>query len=122
VAAALLDGRVTLDTYAAARLSDPALLALAARVSHSLDPDSSFPDGFPGWVRVRLRDGRVVEAREPDGRGGARRPLAPQAIVEKFRDNAARALGAAAVRRLEEAALALDALGDVGALMELCGA
>lgn len=122
VAAALLDGRVTLDTYAAARLNDPALLALAARVSHTLDPDSRFPDGFPGWVRVKLRDGRVVEAREPDGRGGARRPLTPQAVVEKFRDNAARALGAAAVRRLEEAALGLDALADVGALMVLCRA
>jgi len=42
--------------------------------------------------------------------------------VEKFRDNAVRALGAAAVRRLEDAALALDALPDVGALMALCRA
>jgi 2-methylcitrate dehydratase PrpD len=122
VAAALIDGRVTLDTYAATRLSDPALLGLAARVGHALDPDSRFPDGFPGWVRVKLRDGRVVEAREPDGRGGARRPIEPQAVVEKFRDNAARALGAAAVQRIEEAALGFDALHDVGALMRLCRA
>ncbi len=42
------------------------------------------------------------------------------ARLRKFRDNAVRALGAAAVRRLEDTALALDALGDVGALMELC--
>ena len=48
--------------------------------------------------------------------------LAPQAVVEKFRDNAVRALGAAAVRRLEDTALALDALPDVGALMALCRA
>lgn len=48
--------------------------------------------------------------------------FAAQAIVEKFRDNAARVLDAAKVRRLEEAALALDALPDVRALMELCGA
>ena len=122
VAAALIDGRVTLDTYAATRLSDPALLGLAARVGHALDPDSRFPDGFPGWVRVKLRDGRVVEAREPDGRGGARRPIEPQAVVEKFRDNAARALGAAAVQRIEDAALGFDALHDVGALMRLCRA
>jgi 2-methylcitrate dehydratase PrpD len=122
VAAALLDGRVTLDTYAPARLADARLLALAARVSHALDPDSRFPDGFPGWVRVKLRDGRVVEAREPDGRGGAKRPLEPQAVVEKFRDNAARALPAPAVRRIEDAAGRLETLTDVGALMKLCGA
>ncbi len=122
VAAALLDGRVTLDTYAPARLADGALLELTARVGHALDPDSRFPDGFPGWVRVTLRDGRVVEAREPDGRGGARRPLEPQAVVGKFRDNAARALGEAAVQRIEDAVLALDALDDLGALMRLCRA
>ncbi len=122
VAAALIDGRVTLDTYAPVRLADARLLALAARVSHAIDPDSRFPDGFPGWVRVKLRGGRVVEAREPDGRGGAKRPLEPQAVVEKFRDNAARALPASAVRRLEDAAGRLETLTDVSALMKLCGA
>jgi len=119
VAAALVDGRVGLDTYAPARIADERVLALAARVTHAVDPDSRFPDGFPGWVRVRLRDGRVLEAREPDGRGGARRPLEPQAVVEKFRDNAARALPPPAVTRVEEAAQGLDALADVGSLMRL---
>ena len=119
VAAALVDGRVGLDTYAPERIADERVLALAARVTHAVDPDSRFPDGFPGWVRVRLRDGRVLEAREPDGRGGARRPLEPQAVVEKFRDNAARALPPPAVTRVEEAAQGLDALADVGSLMRL---
>lgn len=120
LAAALVDGRVTLDTFAPERLGDRRLLALAARVRHTVDPTSAFPDGFPGWVRVRLTDGRRLEAREPDGRGGLRRPLPPTAIVEKFRDNACRVLPAARVDELEHAALALDTLGDVGALMRLC--
>jgi 2-methylcitrate dehydratase PrpD len=119
VAAALLDGRVGLDTYAPARLGDPRLLDLAARVTHAVDPDSRFPEGFPGWVRVKLRDGRTVEARQPDGRGGAGRPLPPQAVVAKFRDNAARAVGPAALARVEAAALGLEALDDVGRLMRL---
>jgi 2-methylcitrate dehydratase PrpD len=75
VASALLDGRVGLDTYAPERLGDTARLALAARVTHTVDPDSSFPRGFPGWVRLRLRDGRTLEARAPDGRGSRARPL-----------------------------------------------
>ncbi|MBI3635744.1 MAG: MmgE/PrpD family protein [Candidatus Rokubacteria bacterium] len=117
MAAAFLDGRVGLDTYDAKRLDDGALLELAGRVTHVVDPDSRFPDGFPGWVRVRLADGRVLEAREPEGRGGPRRPLPDAAIVEKFRANAARALPEAAIATLEETVLRLDRLDDVRPLM-----
>jgi len=120
VAAALVDGRVTLDTFALERLGDPRLLTLAGRVTHTVDPTSVFPDGFPGWIRVRLTDGRLLEAREPDGQGGLRRPLPPAAIVEKFRNNASRVLPARRVDELENAALSLDALREAGELMRLC--
>jgi 2-methylcitrate dehydratase PrpD len=120
VAAALVDGRVGLDTYAKDRISDERTLALAARVQHTVDPASRFPDGFPGWVRLRLRDGRLVEAREPDGRGGAARPLEPGAIVAKFRDNARRALPADRVAALEKVALSIDSLDTVGTLLAAC--
>jgi 2-methylcitrate dehydratase PrpD len=122
VAAALLDGRVGLDTFAPERLSDARLLSLAGRVAYTVDPASHFPRGFPGWVRLRLRDGRVLEAREPDGRGSPDRPLGREAIVEKFRDNAARVLPPTRVDEIERAALNLDALEDVGVLMRLCRA
>jgi 2-methylcitrate dehydratase PrpD len=120
VAAALDRGQVGLDTFAPEHLTDERLLALAARVSHQIDHGSRFPDGFPGWVRVRLRDGRVLEAREPDGRGGPARPLPPEAIVAKFRDNAGLALPPDRVAALERAALDVDRLENVGALMSLC--
>jgi len=120
VAAALVDGRVGLDTYAKDRIRDERTLALAARVQHTVDPSSRFPDGFPGWVRLRLRDGRRVEAREPDGRGGAARPLEPGAIVAKFRDNAGRALPPDRVAALEKAALSVDSLDNVGTLLATC--
>ncbi|MGH7392512.1 MAG: MmgE/PrpD family protein [Candidatus Rokuibacteriota bacterium] len=122
VAAALVDGAIGLDTYAPDRLGDPRVLALAARVEHRVDPHSRFPDGFPGWIRIGLAGGRVLEAREPDGRGGPRRPLPAEALVEKFRANAARALPADRLAAVERAARGLDALGEVGALMRLCRA
>ena len=78
--------------------------------------------GSFGWVRVRLGDGRLVEAGEPDGRGGAARPLEPAAIVAKFRDNAGRALPSARVEAIERAAAALDTLPNVAALMVACRA
>jgi 2-methylcitrate dehydratase PrpD len=122
VASALIDGRVGLDTYAPERLGEPWRLALAARVTHAVDPDSVFPRGFPGWVRLRLRDGRTLEARVPDGRGSLARPLPPEAIVEKFRDNATRALSPATVAEIEQMVLRLDTLTDVRMLTALCRA
>lgn len=122
VAAALIDGRVTLETYAAERLDDAATLRLTARVVHGVDAASTFPKGFPGWVRIHLRDGRTVEARAPDGRGGPDRPLGTEAVIAKFRDNAGRVLPASRVQDVERVALALDALEDVGDLMRLCRA
>ena len=119
VAAAFIDGRVDLDTFTPARLGDERLLALAARVQHLVDPTSAFPDGFPGWVRVRLADGRVVEAREPDGRGGPSRPLPESAVVEKFRDNAGRALPETRREELERAVLSLDGSPDVRKVIAL---
>ena len=122
VAAAFVDGRVGLDTYAAERLDDARILTLAERVACRPHRDPALPPGFPGGVRVRLTDGREVEAHEPDGRGGPARPLPDGAIVEKFRRNAARALPDTRVAALERAALGLDALTDVRALMQLCRA
>ena len=81
-----------------------------------------FPRGFPGWVRVRLTDGRLLEARAPDGRGSVSRPLPAAAIVDKFRDNAGRALAPARIGEIERAVLALDTLADVRSLAALCRA
>ena len=48
------------------------------------------------------------------------RPLHPDEVASKFRDNASRALPAGRVHALERAALALDTLDDVRRLTELC--
>jgi 2-methylcitrate dehydratase PrpD len=120
VASALIDGRVGLDTFSPSRLGEAGRLRLAERVTHAIDENSAFPKGFPGWVRIRLHDGRALQARAPDGRGSLARPLPSEAIVEKFRDNAGRALPAERVAAIERAALTLDSLPDVRALVALC--
>jgi 2-methylcitrate dehydratase PrpD len=119
VAAALIDGQVGVETFSSPRLSDPALLGLAARVRYTVEPDSPFPRTFPGHVIVRLHDGRTLEAREATNRGGPEAPLPVTAIVEKYRDNASRALSESQARALEKVALGLEGLDDVGALMAL---
>ena len=66
--------------------------------------------------------GALLEARAPDGRGSVSRPLPVSEIVEKFRDNAGRALTPARIDEIERAVLALDTLADVRSLAALCRA
>jgi 2-methylcitrate dehydratase PrpD len=117
VAAALAEGRIDIDTYSPSRLGDPRLLALAAHVRYAIDPASRFPAVFPGHVRVALKDGRVVEARVDNAR-----PARRDAIIQKFRANAARALPPARVAELEGAVLELDRAASIVSLLRLCRA
>jgi 2-methylcitrate dehydratase PrpD len=117
VAAAFVDGRVGIDTYSAARLTDSRVLSLAARVRYTIDHDSRFPAVFPGRVRVRLNDGRALEARIDDAR-----PPRREAIIDKFRANAARALPSHRVAELEHRVLELERAPSVAPLVALCRA
>jgi 2-methylcitrate dehydratase PrpD len=118
VAAALVE-EVGVDTFSAGRILDGRLLALAARVGYRVDPASPFPRSFPGRLRVRLADGRVLEAAAPFNRGSAENPLSREEIFAKFRANASRALPPARVERLEEGLLDFERAADLRALLAL---
>jgi 2-methylcitrate dehydratase PrpD len=79
---------VGLSDFADDAVRDPAVLALAAKVRYRIDPQNPYPKNFTGHIRASLRDGSVVEERQPHMRGGAREPLARADIEEKFLLNA----------------------------------
>jgi hypothetical protein len=54
-----------------------------------IDPDNPYPNNYTGHIRAKLRDGSVVEERQPYLRGGAQEPLTQQDVVDKFSLNAA---------------------------------
>ena len=60
------------------------MLALAGKVRYRIDPDNPYPNNFTGHIRVTLRDGSVVEERQPHMRGGAHEPLTRADIEDKF--------------------------------------
>ncbi|MBN3763479.1 MmgE/PrpD family protein [Burkholderia sp. Ac-20365] len=108
VATGLLHGRFTLDDLDPAALGDEAVRALAARVTHEADPDTTFPLHYTGEVIVHTRDGRRLMHREAINRGSADRPLSNDDIVAKFYDNAQRGVSRAEAERICEAVLSLD--------------
>src|SRR6266481_1932991 len=120
VAAALVGDRVGIGTFSEEGIREPGALALAARVRYTVDPSSPYPRTFPGWVKVRLRDGRMLEAREESQRGGPEMPIAPDEVIAKFRDNAARLMPPARVDALESAVLGMERARNLGLLLALC--
>jgi 2-methylcitrate dehydratase PrpD len=88
IASGFVRGNVGLSDFTDAAVNDAAVLAVAAKVRYVIDPDNPYPDNFTGHIRAVLRNGRVVEERQPHMRGGAHEPLTRQDIEDKFALNA----------------------------------
>ena len=77
-----------LGDFTDAAVRDPSVIALAGKVRYQIDPQNPYPKNFTGHIRATLRDGTVVEERQPYMRGGAQEPLTRADIEEKFLLNA----------------------------------
>ena len=84
---ALTYGHVGLEAFTEATARDPKVAALASKVGYKIDPANPYPDEYTGHVRITMKDGKVLEERQPHLRGGHREPLTRADIEEKFRAN-----------------------------------
>jgi 2-methylcitrate dehydratase PrpD len=108
VAAALIGGGglgVALDDFSDANAADPRYLALASRVTCVASPecDAIFPNQFPAVLRIRLRDGRLLEEKVLANRGGPGNPLSEAELVRKFMSNASRVMDESRAGRVADA-------------------
>jgi 2-methylcitrate dehydratase PrpD len=87
IAAAFLGGDVSLSDFTDAAVREDAVRALALKISYQIDADNPYPHAYTGHIRVRLRDGRTLEERQPHLRGGAREPLTRADLEQKFLRN-----------------------------------
>jgi 2-methylcitrate dehydratase PrpD len=88
LASGFVHGGVGLNAFTEAAIRDSRVLALAAKVNFVIDPDNPYPNNYTGHVRATLRDGSVVEERQPHLRGGAKEPLTRRDVIDKFVLNA----------------------------------
>src|SRR6516225_2198818 len=88
IATGFVRGNVALSDFTDEAVCDPAVLALAAKVRYRIDPQNPYPKNFTGHIRATLRDGSIVEERQPHMRGGAHEPLTRADLEEKFMLNA----------------------------------
>lgn len=93
-AAAVVFGRVGLDTFAAAALSNPRVTTLMPHVAMRVDPslDGAGPPLTQARISVRLRDGRVLTQQANGARGYPAQPATDEELDGKFLGCARRAL------------------------------
>ncbi|EWY41699.1 2-methylcitrate dehydratase [Skermanella stibiiresistens SB22] len=89
MAIAFIEGDAGLAQFTEAKIHDPAILALAARISHVVDPANEYPRNYSGHLIATLRDGSTIRLDQPHLRGGSRAPLSHDELERKFHRNAA---------------------------------
>jgi 2-methylcitrate dehydratase PrpD len=122
-AAAVVHGRVGIDTFTASALSDPAILAVQSRVTMRVDAtlDTSAPPLTQARITVRLRDGRVLTALADGARGYPERPAGDDELATKFMSCAVQTLSESQAARALAVLREIDSIGDVRTLTALLG-
>lgn len=110
LAAAVSDGRLTVDQFAPTRLADPAILDIVRRIRVRPDPSIDKLGKARRHLvalRVTTSDGRRFDETCEFPKGSAGNPLPPSDVVAKFRDLASRLLTTPQVAQIERQILAL---------------
>jgi 2-methylcitrate dehydratase PrpD len=115
-ALALTRGEAGESEFTDATAADPGLRELAGRIRPVADPALGIPEAR---MRVRLRDGRVLDEVVRAARGTPGHPVSRHDVEEKFRRLAGVVLPAPRVGRLLETLRDLPALPDVATLAAL---
>jgi 2-methylcitrate dehydratase PrpD len=118
-AAAIVYGRLGIDTFDVGHIQNPAVQSVMPRVT--LRANEAFDKAAPlsqARVTVRLRDGRVL-SQSVDGARGYPGRLTDEELATKFAGCASRSLSEQAARAAWSALSALDNVADVRELTAL---
>jgi 2-methylcitrate dehydratase PrpD len=110
-------GTAGVADYTEEAIADPRVLDLARRVHYETKDYPTYPQAFPGGVRIRTRDGRTLAAEHDYQLGGPEAPWTAEDVQAKFRGNAGLALESDALEALQAAVLALEQQNDLRAAL-----
>src|SRR5262249_31781364 len=115
IAVALAKGAASPAEFVPATGDDPRIVRLMDRVVPVRDMalDSEYPQVWPAWVRIAMRDGRRLDERVRHPLGDPERFPDAATLGAKFRDLARRSIPDAQAERLAAAVAALPGARDV---------
>lgn len=124
VAMALLDGAVTDASFAKARLMDPAVASLMAKVKVRIDDrlNGLYPEGSPARVSLRTKAGLTYCAEVIYPLGHAKNPLSDADVVKKFHELTAVRLNEVQRASALEALSNFERYDDVRDVIKMLGA
>ena len=98
IAAALVTGKIGIDTFGASTIKDPYILSLASKTSFVVDEKDQ-------WVEARLRNGKSIRAVQNE-----LIPTSYQAAIKKFYVNAMTMVEEEKAKELFNAAMSLETI------------
>ncbi|MBI4332801.1 MAG: MmgE/PrpD family protein [Chloroflexi bacterium] len=106
------------EAFEPAKYADPVVLDLIERISVEADP--TMPDfGYNGISEITTRDGRRFQKRVDTPHGLGDDPLTDAELEEKFRQMAAKYMGADRIQEIFDTIWNIERLGDVNKLTRL---
>ena len=121
VAAALIDGKVWLETFKPERYLADDVRKLMSKMKVNVDPkaDELYPDGILNRITVKLKDGRVVTEESIYPPGHFKNPLDRGGVEEKFLRLVTRYVDEARAREFLLRAWNLEKVENVHGLIKL---
>lgn len=121
IAASLLDGRMTLQSFSMKRLRDPVIRNLIKKVRVVRQPEfvECYPQSMPSRITVKTEAGKTYMRQVDVPVGHPGNPMSDRDLEAKFRGLTAGRLSRSRIDRLVEFIWRLDRVGDIGALMPL---
>ncbi len=121
VAVALLDGKVTLRSFAPKRLGDPAVHELMQKVRVVPAPEFAglYPQAMPSRVTVKTKRGKVYCRQVDHPLGHPQRPLSDREIEQKFRRLIAGKMRPSQVEQVLETVWGLERIAEINDVMPL---
>ncbi|MEM0951588.1 MAG: MmgE/PrpD family protein [Cyanobacteria bacterium P01_H01_bin.74] len=121
VAAALMDGEITLKTFTPERITDPQLVNLIqkVKVNRNAEMTAGYPKGIPNLITVETTDGQTHQKQVTYPLGHAGNPMSDQDVEMKFRAQVRDVLPDTDMVRILDMIWQLETCTDIGELLRL---
>jgi 2-methylcitrate dehydratase PrpD len=110
---AILEGKVTVDSFTNEKVANPKYREAWEKVHINIRSRYERPETEAKPVTLTLKDGRLLSKKVDHILGRAHNPLPQEALIDKFKQNAAHAISAANANKAADLWMNLEKVGNI---------